>query len=97
MAVVESLIKGGDGLVRAANIRTKTGRTNRPITKLYPLEISANDTEQEIQPRDEGEAHRAIIPPRISPPRRTAALGARNRISQWTRTLCAPPEDVERT
>ena len=37
LAVVESLIKGGDRLVRAANIRTSMGCTNRPITKLYAL------------------------------------------------------------
>lgn len=36
MAVIESLITGADGLVRAASIRTSNGRTNRPITKLYP-------------------------------------------------------------
>ena len=41
MAVIESLIKGSDGLARAVNIRTSNGRTNRPITKLYPLEITA--------------------------------------------------------
>lgn len=40
MAVVESLIKGSDGLVRSVNIRTKNGATNRPVSKLYPLELS---------------------------------------------------------
>ena len=41
LAVVEKLIVGGDGLIRAANIRTSTGRTNRPIVKLYPLEVNS--------------------------------------------------------
>ena len=41
MAVIEELSVGGDGLVRAANIRTNSGKTNRPITKLYPLEINS--------------------------------------------------------
>ena len=45
MAVIEQLIRGNDGLVRAANIRTATGRTNRPITRLVPLEVSSSDTE----------------------------------------------------
>ena len=40
LAVIEELIRGKDGLVRAANIRTAQGRTNRPITKLIPLEVS---------------------------------------------------------
>ena len=40
LAVIEELIRGKDGLVRAASIRTAQGRTNRPITKLIPLEVS---------------------------------------------------------
>jgi len=39
LARVDSLISGNNGRVRAANIRTDGGMTNRPITKLYPLEI----------------------------------------------------------
>ena len=42
LAVIEELIPGGDGLIRAANTRTSTGKTNIPITKLYPLEVNAN-------------------------------------------------------
>ncbi|XP_071132833.1 uncharacterized protein [Mytilus edulis] len=49
-AIVEDLVKGNDGHVRSAVVRTKNGITNRPIVKLYPLEIhieSENkDTEQ---------------------------------------------------
>ena len=37
LAIAESLIKGGDRLVRAANIRTSMGCPNRPITNLYAL------------------------------------------------------------
>ncbi|XP_065896039.1 uncharacterized protein [Dysidea avara] len=45
LAVVEELIEGLDGFTRAARIRTKTGKTNRPITKLYPLEVNmSNET-----------------------------------------------------
>ena len=32
---------GRDGLVRAANIRTSNRKTNRPIEKLYPLEVNS--------------------------------------------------------
>ena len=35
---VDSLIYDNDGRVRATNIRTDVGMTNRSITKLYPLE-----------------------------------------------------------
>ena len=40
-AVIESVIRGNDGLVQAVNIRTSTGKTTRPITKLYPLEVAS--------------------------------------------------------
>ena len=42
LAVIEELIRGGDGLVRAAHIRTSTRYTNRPVSKLYPLEVTAS-------------------------------------------------------
>ena len=41
LAVIERLNKGADGLTHSADIRTSTGKTNRPIAKLYPLEVTA--------------------------------------------------------
>ena len=41
LGVIEHLNKGKDGLARSANVRTSTGQTNRPIAKLYPLEVTA--------------------------------------------------------
>ena len=43
LAVIEELIVGNNGLVRAAHIRTAQGRTNRPISKLCPLEVSSDE------------------------------------------------------
>ncbi|KAI9558404.1 hypothetical protein GHT06_015184 [Daphnia sinensis] len=40
MAFVENLIRSHDGKIRAAEIRTAKGKTNRPISKLYPLQVS---------------------------------------------------------
>jgi len=40
LAIVEGLITGKDGLVCAANIKTPQGRTNLPIAKMIPLEVS---------------------------------------------------------
>ena len=40
LAIVEDLIQGRDGHVRAANIKMGNLRTSRPIVKLYPLEVS---------------------------------------------------------
>ena len=49
LAVVEKLITVSDGITRAAEIRTMNGRTNRPITKLFPLEVNENDSSPETQ------------------------------------------------
>ena len=40
LAIVEELITGKDGLTHAVKIKTTQGRTNRPIAKLIPLEVS---------------------------------------------------------
>ena len=40
MAVIESVNKGRDGIIRSADICTTTGKTNRPITRLYTLELT---------------------------------------------------------
>lgn len=45
MAVVEQLIQGKDGYTRAANIRYSGGKTNTPIAKLYPLELSSTNSD----------------------------------------------------
>ena len=34
LAVIKSVNKGADGMIRSANIRTAIGRTNRPIVSL---------------------------------------------------------------
>lgn len=39
LAVVDDLVKGNDGLIRSAHISTANHKTNRPITRLYPLEV----------------------------------------------------------
>ena len=40
LAKVTKLIHGLDNFVRSAEIQTKQGTTQRPITKLYPLEVN---------------------------------------------------------
>ena len=100
LAVVEKLIEGRDGLVRAAHIRMDNLKTTRPIVKLYPLEVS--DTDDDSQPTSDD-----IIPPSNSEvpqspegpgvatrPQRKATLRAYQKLAEWTDTLRAP-EDVE--
>ena len=48
--MVEKLIVGCDGLVRAAHIRTVNGRTNRLISKLCPLEVCSTETQTDSSP-----------------------------------------------
>lgn len=42
LAVVDELIRGNDERVRSAKVRTANGVTNRPIVKLYPLEVKSD-------------------------------------------------------
>ena len=50
LAVIEDAVRGSDGLIRAAYIRTKNGRTNFPIAQLYLLEVC--HTESLMVPED---------------------------------------------
>ena len=42
LAVIGELVRGNDGMVRASKIRITQGRTNCPIAKLIPLELSSD-------------------------------------------------------
>ena len=48
LARVEKLILGRDGTARVAVLKTKAGQFKRPIQRLYPLEISREDTCQKL-------------------------------------------------
>ena len=89
LAVVGDLIKGGDGLVRAANIHTSTEWSNRPITKLYPLEVCTNEA---TPPTEDNTSEQTIMVPTPSQnrPRRTKVLEAMRRIADWARNIRAP-------
>jgi hypothetical protein len=41
LAFIENLIRSTDGEIRAADIRTANGKMNRPISKLYPLQVTS--------------------------------------------------------
>ena len=55
LAVIEELIRGNDGLVRAANIRTATGR---PIARLVPLTYPTHKTSCMLH--KDGQGHHVI-------------------------------------
>ena len=46
LSIVDSLIQGNDGLVRAVNVRTNNRVTSRQISRLYPLEVSLPSNNQ---------------------------------------------------
>ena len=99
LAVVEELIEGLDGFTRAARIRTKTGKTNRPITKLYPLEVNMSNETTVTPHADSDNVSDVQVPEdatssctRVT---RNAAIKARERIKNRTNTLSMAPEDVK--
>ena len=53
MAVIESVNKRPDGMIRSANICTSTGRTNRPVARLYPVELTEDTTNTPMNGRTE--------------------------------------------
>jgi len=102
LAVVEELIKGMDGLIRAAKIRTNSGKTNRPIAKLFPLEVNECDgtsTSQEITDAVDHESLEDDTSSSTTPvhqrPMRSTASKARNLIKRWTGALSTAPEDIK--
>ena len=102
LANVEDVITGENGLIRVANIRMSTGKSNRPVTKLYPLEVTAS--EQTLLPKISSQhpldkcaptnKQSESVPAKGRPIRR-AALRGRELVQEWTKSLRAPPEDVE--
>ncbi|XP_070549922.1 uncharacterized protein [Ptychodera flava] len=91
LAVVQELRYGKDGLVRSASVKTKSGHTNRPISKLYPLEITCNDpnstcgvTASDSDPGNQITTESASNDRRSI---RNAAVTAQNKIRRWAELL----------
>ena len=76
LAVVEKIIRSEDGKIRAAEIRTVNGKSNRPISKLYPIEVT--------EPTEAASNNDSRIPIRENTterPKRQAAEAARAKIN----------------
>ena len=80
LTVVESLIIGKDGLACAANIKTRSAGTNRPITKLYPLETSTGGHGGEIDKNTINAGNTTLDNAR---PKRQAAQHGMDKIKLW--------------
>ena len=96
--MIEELISGNDGLIRAAKLRTASGRTNRPITRLYPLEVMADPRNIEDVTEDresgitdgaekKGESDLDQTSATTRPPVRDSANRAKERMMKWSKTL----------
>ena len=100
MGVVEDYITGRDRIVRAVTLRTATGLTNRPISRLYPLELNVTSPSEtdETAEEDNSTVHTKSTTRTESPvrarPQRSSARRAAVKMKEWTRVLAAPPEDV---
>jgi len=90
LAVIEGLNKGEDGLIRSANVRTSSGQTNRPITKLYSLEVTAAEQPTTMDNTREMPATPTQPPPQHRPVCQVALRG-RRRVQQWIDSLAYPP------
>ena len=94
LAVVEDLIEGKDGLVRAAHIRMDKLKTTHPIVKLYPLEVTDALPPQDITGDLKiSQFKSADKPEMVQRVQRKAAVIAYDKLAEWTRALRAP-EDV---
>ena len=104
LAVIEDLICGGDGLVRAAIVRTANKTTNRPITKLYPLELNEGGTVNMSNGDSsipETEERPSMAPSPVNSAttdpcrvQRAASVRANDLMKEWASVLSGPPEDV---
>ena len=72
LAIVKRLLRGSDGGVRAADIQTRSGVTNRSIHLLYPLEVSLADPQKHFK-----ETEQQI--PQVETLRRSKRIAARPR------------------
>ena len=109
LAVIEDLIEGKDGQVRAAHIRTSNHKTTRSVAKLYPLEVHSEEcekqnnttvpipeeTERSVDGMPKGNQQRTAEAD-VTRVRtmRAAASKALQKIKEWSSVLGPPPEDV---
>jgi len=76
LAVVDDLVKGNNGQIHSAHISTAIHKTNRPITRLYPLEVASSEA------RESTDHEQRPSPGVSSQAKRAAAAKAMTRISR---------------
>ena len=98
LSVMEGLNRVNDGYIRSVTVHTASGRTNRPIAHLYPLEVSVNECsvnkgseELSQQGIDQQDVHDSQDITSQQQPVRRAMIKARDQVTEWTKMLCCPP------
>ena len=75
LGIVEELIAGRDGIVRAVKLRAGKSYLERAVQQLYPLELSCDRSREAQRPPLNPEAS-------VFRPRRDAAVAARLRVQE---------------
>ena len=83
LAMVKKLNYGNDNNVRSAEIKTKTGVTNRPISKLYPLEVNTSVDHADVNKKENNDS--CTNDTSIKRPTRKAALKAKDNLKAWAK------------
>lgn len=83
IGIVNKLIKGRDGVVRAIRLRAGKSYLERAIQHLYPMELSCDQQREEQEER--GEASQMNPRAREFPPQRRAAIAATDNIRRLAR------------
>ena len=94
---MEQLITGLDGYTRAAEIRTATGKTNRPIARLYPLEVNEGSLDPSVSDNQDTRTNKTTVDlanHQKDRPTRQATIAARRKLREWSDMIRAAPEDV---
>lgn len=90
LGIIDKLLVGEDNRVRSVQLKTARGYTNRPIAKLYPLEVNATEMEEPADRRPNAtdemdqEPSTSKDAPGSRRPIRASKDAAMTKIHQWT-------------
>ena len=80
---MKKILPSTDGLARAVEIKTKNGTTNRPLSKLFPLELIFDIDEKEYDETPSASKDKNNTTNEIETrPRRHAAIDARRKVQE---------------
>ena len=82
--------RGKDGLIRSVNICTATVRTNHPITRLYPLEVTATEETVKSPSVKTLETPSENCPAALERPIQEAARRGQEWMKEWVTSLRGP-------